>query len=141
MNKKVFDHATKLNQLAAIINNCNLVPGSGFFAYLKKVTKSPASNACWIKSGNFAFHIVVDGLLSKDGWEDGCSISYGHLDRDRGSFHLLNTAGMLKFDLRKELQDSDEDAEYYGEDDIPAIEALISELISYETRYQCQQGV
>lgn len=126
----------RLQQLFELLTeDLKLLPGSPLFRFIQQETNSPASNACWVKGGNFCFHIVCDGLLAGCGkFEPGCSVSYGHLDRDRGSFHLLNTSGIIKFNPAMEKEEEKEG--YYGEDDAEAIRVLMRLLLDYEAKFK-----
>lgn len=136
INMTELSRTQRLQQLFDLLTkDLELQPNSPLFRFIQEETHSPTSNACWIKGGNFCFHIVCDGLLAGCGkFEPGCSISYGHLDRDRGAYHLLNTAGILKFDPAVEKEE--EKGGYYGEDDAEATRVLIGLLLDYEAKFK-----
>ena len=131
---KELSRTERFQQLFNLLNELRLVPGSEFFSFLKRETHSPASNACWLKRDNFCYHMVVDNLLAHEGWEPGCSVSYGYLDHDRGTSHLVNTAGCLKFNPKD--ADDDEAEGYADTDDAEAARVLMGLLLDYEAKFK-----
>lgn len=103
MNKIAFDRANIL----ALLNSqlADVKPGTAFTSFLKRELKSPITNGVFIETRKFYFHVTIDGLMSDGGFEGGCAIEYNPAGKPASPTRmLLNTAGILKFDLRKALK-------------------------------------
>jgi hypothetical protein len=103
MNKVAMDRANVLSLLNAQL--VDVKPGTAFTAFLKRELKSPITNGVFLETKNFYFHITIDGLMGDDGFEPGCAIEYNIAGKPASPTRmLLNTSGILKFDLKKALK-------------------------------------
>lgn len=103
MNKTAFDRA----HILALLNSqlVDVKPNTEFTAFLKRELKSPITNGVFLETKNFYFHITIDGLMGDAGFEPGCAIEYNIAGKPASPTRmLLNTSGILKFNLKKALK-------------------------------------
>lgn len=146
MNNPIYKGTTAFANLFLLSKMLNepgkeMVPGSKFFEFCKQVTKSPATNMFWMRREKFTFMFTVDGFLCPNGeMEPGCHIAYGHNDYDRGSFPVISTVGMFKFDPKKTAELATKGTLKLHEDDIEAFQECVFGLTDLQTKFDLKNN-
>ena len=103
MNKVAMDRANVLSLLNAQL--VDVKPGTAFTAFLKRELKSPITNGVFLETKSFSYHITIDGLMGETGFEPGCAVEYNTAGKPASPTRmLLNTSGILGFNLKKALK-------------------------------------